>query len=120
MKLRFDRPQAGTIVICLAYLLATAGLMSLAFDHSLFDTWAIVGAGVVTVVALVFILLTREPLAWLLVAAAWVYAAVIELFRGPNGYEKGGLALVFLALALGALGTYTAYRREDVGEKVSL
>jgi hypothetical protein len=120
VKLHYERPHPGTIAILGAYVLATAGLMILAFDDALFDEWAIVGAGVVTLATLVVFYLTRHPVCWLVVAAAWVYAAVIELFRGPNGYEKSGLALVFFAFALGALATYTGYRREAVGEEVSL
>lgn len=120
MKVTFKRPSAALVVVTTSFLLATAGLLILAFDDTLYDEWAIVGASGATIIALVCIALTRSPVYWLVVGAAWVYAAVIELLRAPNGYAKVGLSLIFLALAFGALGAYTGYRREEVGEEVKL
>lgn len=104
------RPHAGRVIVCGAYLIATVGLMILAFDDVLYDRWAIFGASGATLVALVAILVTGNAYLWLGVGGAWIYAVVIEMIRGPEGAAKIGLSLVFLAFAFGALGAYVANR----------
>jgi hypothetical protein len=95
-----------------SFMLATAGLMILAFDSVLYDQWAIFVASAGTIVLLVMILFGRFAAGWLGVAACWIYATAIEVIRGPNIIDRIGLCLIFVALALGALAFYTAYRRE--------
>lgn len=112
MKLR--RPHLGRVVVSVAYGLATSGLLVLAStsDGLLVDEWAIVGASIATLGLLVVILATGEGALWLGVGAAWIYATVMEMLRGPNNLDRAGLSLVFAALAVGGLGAYTAYRRD--------
>lgn len=112
--MRLVRPHLGRIVVSLAYMLATSGLLVLAStsDGLLVDEWAIVGASIVTLALLLAILATGEGALWLGVGGAWIYAAVMEMLRGPNNLDRAGLSLVFLALAVGGLGAYTAYRRD--------
>lgn len=110
--MKLTRPHLGRIALGASYSLATAGLLILATDGVLFDEWAIVGAAVVTLIALAALMLTGEGWLYLIVGGAWLYATVIEAIRGPTSGDRAGLALVFLALAVGALAAYTAYRRE--------
>lgn len=108
----FQRPHIGRAVLCTAYLLATVGLLVLAFDGILFDKFAIVGAAGATIVCLVALLFTGWGDLYLGIGAAWLYACLIEMLRGPGDKDRAGLGLVFLAFALGALAAYTAWRRE--------
>lgn len=110
--MRLQRPHIGRAVLCTAYLLATAGLVVLAFDGVLFDKWAIFGASVATVLAVVALLVTGWGDLYLGIGAAWLYACLIEMLRGPGDKDRAGLGLVFLAFAFGALAAYTAWRRE--------
>lgn len=110
----YSRPHLGRIVVSIAYALATTGLLILAFHpNPLHDEWAIVGASVATLVLLALLLWTGHGELWLGVGGAWVYAAVIQAIRGPNDLDRAALALIFVAFAVGALGAYTAYRREE-------
>lgn len=108
----YRRPHVGRIVVAFAYMLGTAGLLVLAWDAVLLDRWGITGAAVGTLALLGLILYTGRGGLWLGVGGCWIYAAVIEAFRGASTDERTGLSLVFLALAFGALAAYVAYRRE--------
>lgn len=110
--MRFVRPPLIRIVIATTYVLATSGLLILAFDGVLFDRWAIAGASIGTLVLLAILLATGHGPLYLGVGGSWIYAAIIELLRGPAGANHVGMTLVFVALAFGALAAYTAYRRE--------
>ena len=110
-RLKYHPPKVDRILRIGTYYLASVGLILLAFNHVLFDRWAVFGGGIATMFVLTVILFTAYVELWLLVTAAWIYAIVIELIRAPAGVGKWGLALVFLALAFGSASTYTAWRQ---------
>lgn len=108
-----ERPPWVRVVICAAYLLASTGLLILGLTPNvLFDKWALVGAAIATLVLLVAILATGLGQLYLGVGGAWIYATVMEFIRVAGSDERTGLGLIFLALAVGALAAYTAWRRE--------
>lgn len=110
---KLARPHLGRAIVALAYTLAAAGLLVLASADLRFDRWAIVGASGATILGLVILLVTGLGYLWLLVSAAWIYATVIEaVHAAASASDRAGLALVFCALALGALAAYVAWRRE--------
>lgn len=110
VKIQFMRPTFDRIMRVSTHIIASVGLAILAWDHFLYDQWAIFGAGIATIIALLILLFTGKIMMWLIVAAAWIYAIVIELVRVTDTYAKWGVALIFLAMAFSALATYTNWR----------
>jgi hypothetical protein len=99
------------LVLAIAYAVAGIGVIVMAFDSILFNRWASVALEGVGLLLLVVLLRTGWAWLWLIVGAVWLYAATISAFRGVDSYERAGVALIFLALAFGALAAYVAETR---------
>ena len=110
--MKAGRPDLRRGVGIAGFLLATAGLTVLAWDNVVYDQWAVFGAGVATLAALLALAVTGWGTLWLGVAGAWTYATVVEAFRGPDTIERAGVALLFSSFAVMALGAYTVWRAE--------
>lgn len=112
-QIHLERPPWVRVVICASYALSSTGLLILGLTPNvLFDKWALVGAAIATLLLLVAILTTGLGQLYLGIGGAWIYATVMELIRVTGTEEATGLGLIFLALAVGALAAYTAWRRE--------
>jgi FtsH-binding integral membrane protein len=106
------RTRIPRLIVAFEFLIANAGLLVLAFDKLLNDRWPIVALEVVALAAVVAVLKWGIALAWLVVGGVWVYASVIVAVRLTDTDERIGLALIFAALAFGALAAYLATERE--------
>jgi hypothetical protein len=105
------RRHPARVVLAVAYAMAGVGIVVMAFDSILYNRWATVVLEGVGLVALALVLVTGRALLWLFVGAVWLYAGVVASTRGIDLEERAGLALIFFALAFGALAAYVAESR---------
>jgi hypothetical protein len=105
---RLEAQTVRRLALGLAYGVALVGLLWGGLHLHIFsDEWAIVGVAIGGLIALAAAVVLDIELAWLVVSAAFIYAAAIGAQRATDGRVLF-YVLIFGGYALGAIASYVA------------